>query len=143
MKTNKGWRPSKALTFIEAFKQVLKKDEFDVVIMTDDELREECNALLEPWNQISDSTFEKWKAWKVKDNAVLSEFLRLYKKALSNQRRLLFVELKKDTKAWQRFAWIIERKFGDWNLRRIGEMSHTIKDYSFTSNLDDEPTDQA
>ena len=139
---NKGWRPSKVKTFIEAFKQVLKKDEFDVVILTDDELRIECNALLEPSDQISDATFENWKAWKVKDNAILEEFLGLYKKALSNQRRLLFTALKKDTKAWQRFAWIIERKFGDWNLRRIGEMSHVIKDYTFTSNLEDEPTDQ-
>lgn len=140
---NKWWRPSKVKTFIEAFKQVLKKDEFDVVILTDDELREECNALLEEGDQIGHATFENWKAWKVTDNTQYQEFLGLYKKALSNQRRLLFVELKKDTKAWQRFAWIIERKFGDWNLRRIGEMSHTIKDYSFTSNLDDEPTDQA
>jgi hypothetical protein len=34
----------------------------DIIVLTDEELRIECNELLEEDKQISDRTFENWKA---------------------------------------------------------------------------------
>jgi len=55
-------RPSKMKNFIEAFKDVLNNDEFDIVILTDDELLMECNERLEEEHQIAERTFQSWKA---------------------------------------------------------------------------------
>jgi hypothetical protein len=33
----------------------------------------------------------------------------------------LFESLKSDPQSWQRYAWIIERKFNEWNLKSIQE----------------------
>lgn len=124
IKENKSpWRPSKVWNFVEAFKKVLEKDEFDVVILTDDELRLECNEYLDEKDQICDSTFEKWKAWKLQDSSEYQQFLRLYKKALWNQKRELFKQMKGEDKSRQRYAWIIERKFSEWNLKQITDMN--------------------
>ena len=44
-------------------------------------------------------------------------FCPLIKKALIRQKVSLFEKLKGDDKQRQRYAWIIERKFDDWNLK--------------------------
>jgi len=116
---DKGWRPTKIEDFVEAFEKVLENNELDVVILTDDELRIACNDLLEERAQISQSTFEKWKAWKAKDSVEYTKFLRLYKKALINQKRNLFEAVNKWDNNWQSRSWIIERKFSEWNLKQI------------------------
>ena len=33
----------------------------------------------------------------------------------------LFKKFTNDDRAWQRWAWIIERKFSEWNLKNINE----------------------
>ena len=114
-------RPNKLKNFIEAFKQVLEKNEANVIYLTDDELRITCNDLMEEEHQISDATFENRKAWKLKDSLEYKEFLGLYKKALINQKSNLFKKLQWDEWQWQKFAWIIERKFSEWNLKQISE----------------------
>lgn len=124
------WRPSKMLNFIEAFSDVIKNDEFDVVILTDDELLMECNERLEEKNKVAERTFQSWKAWEVKSDEY-SEFLRLYKKALANQRRELFKKLQWEESQWQKYAWIIERKFDEWNLRKVSE-SRVVSDIRIT-----------
>jgi len=40
-----------------------------------------------------------------------------YKKALIIQKENLFKKFSNDDRAWQRWAWIIERKFSEWNLK--------------------------
>lgn len=114
-------RPNKMATFIEAFKEVVKQNPLDVVILTDDELRHACNELLNDENKISTATFENRKAGTQKDNPQYAEFLGLYKTALSNQKRELFQKLSTADSQWQRYAWIIERKFSEWNLKQISE----------------------
>ena len=118
---NQWGRPSKLTWFIEAFEEVLNESEEDVIYFTDDELRELCNDRLEETAQISDTTFKNWKAWRLEDNAEYKRFVDLYKKALAKQKRELFKSLKDDPQAWQRMAWIIERKFSAWNLKNINE----------------------
>lgn len=97
-------------------------DDINAIIFTDNDLRELINDRLPEKEQISDTTWENWKSGDLdsrKDDR-LKLFLALYKKALKAQQRELFQSLKHDEKAWQRWAWIIERKFSDWNLRNIG-----------------------
>lgn len=124
---NKWWRPSKLKDFLKAFQEVLKLNESDVVYLTDDELRICCNNLLEDEHQISSTTFENWKAWKLKDSPEYQGFLVLYKNALINQKRELFKAVNKWEANWQSRAWIIERKFSEWNLKIISEVDQTIK----------------
>jgi len=45
-----------------------------------------------------------------------------------------------DSNWWQRFAWIIERKFSDWNLRQITE--NTNNNNNLNMNRDIEDTDE-
>jgi hypothetical protein len=47
--------------------------------------------------------------------------LPLIKKALLIQKQNLFKKFENDDRAWQRWAWIIERKFTEWNLKHISE----------------------
>jgi len=122
---NKGGRPSKLNDdFIKALKEVLFKEEdnIDAIIHTDKELLFLINQRLPEEKQISKRTFERWKARNKEDNLnKLTEtgrkFCRLYKKALLEQKRYLFEELKGEKTGWQRWAWIIERKFDDWNIK--------------------------
>jgi hypothetical protein len=68
-----------------------------------------------------------WQRWKMKarKKGIKEEryvrFFNVIKKLLSQQREGLFNKLATDKVAWQRWAWIIERKFDDWNLRMKSE----------------------
>ena len=80
------------------------------------------NDLVEEKQQIADRTFERWKLGDVKDS-IYFDFCRLYKKALTIQKKNLFKKLQSDDDKWQKYAWIIERKFDDWNLRSKQEVT--------------------
>ena len=54
-------RPTKLLTWIEAFKKVVNED-INAIILTDDELRMLTNDLVEEKQQVADRTFESWTA---------------------------------------------------------------------------------
>ena len=142
---NQWGRPSKIAWFVEAFEEVLEDSEADVIYFTDNELREICNERLEETAQISDTTFEKWKAGKLEDSLEYTRFVGLYKKALANQKRELFRKLQDDPQAWQRMAWIIERKFSAWNLKHINEskteLSGTLSIWSVLNELWDSNID--
>jgi hypothetical protein len=58
---------------------------------------------------------------------VYEKFLALYKKAIIKQKESLFARMGTDNKARPRRAWIIERKFENWNLRHISENKHDVK----------------
>jgi hypothetical protein len=121
---NKKGRPSKIARFTEVAEQVLFDDTRRVgaaIVHTDSDLIELINEHLEPDERIAEVTFKKWKAGEATQDDTLREcFLSLYKRALKLQRDQLFESLADEPPgAWQKWAWILERKFGDWNLRSV------------------------
>lgn len=108
------WRPTKIEEFTKILQEVLDDN---ILACTDEEIVFLVNEKLEEDEQICQSTFEKWKAGKVEDEEAWREFLRLYKKALISQKNTLFSKMQKDDPQWQKTAWIIERKFDEWNIR--------------------------
>lgn len=134
IRKNKGWRPTKITNFISAFRKVIEQNPFDVISMTDDELLFQCNNLLKEDAKISDRTFERWKN-KEEESPIFQEFCRLYKQALTQQKRELFRKLQSEPAQWQRFAWIIERKFSEFNLRSITENKNVNTNIEVTNAL--------
>lgn len=134
---NKWWRPSKIENFTKAMWDVLS-DWINAIILTDEELFIDANDKLEEGDRICYATFKNYKSSENKEESSLyTEFLALYKKALLQQKRNLFIKLQWDEAQWQKYAWIIERKFNDWNLKKISESTLKVTDYTFTSNLED------
>ena len=114
-----GGRPTKLNDkLIEAMEEVLS-DDIKVVALTDKELIETINYKLDEKDQIAVRTFEEYKAGNREGNPVMKEFMWLYKKAYNKQKQNLIARIMEDDKAWQRFSWIMERKFTDWNMRKI------------------------
>ena len=113
-------RPSKIDRFIEVAKDVLFRD--GLMLLTDEELVDEINENLDKKDRISQRTFKRWKANDFDEEGEIGkEFCPLIKKALRNQKENLFKKFSNDDRAWQRWAWIIERKFSEWNLKNINE----------------------
>lgn len=113
-------RPPKIEKFTEAMRRVLETphEVGYAIIFTDADLLEMANDLLDPEDRISSSTFDNYKAGNLQDEPRLDVFLGLYKRALRDQAANLFERLSNDgAGSWQRWAWIIERKFDEWNLR--------------------------
>jgi hypothetical protein len=126
-------RPRKLTRFLEAFKCVLELDQPEskrhrvgrAIIHTDKDLLEMTNRLLDEKDRISTTSWESWKRGDVEnmDDRVekeLSQFRDIYLEALKMQRDNLFDRMtdKGEARSWGRWAWIIERKFDDWNLRK-------------------------
>jgi len=129
MEKNKEGRPSKmTANLIQAIKEVLV--EKDVIVMNDEELVLFINEKLTKEEQISYTSFMHWKTGNLPeinvDKEIISEFLQTIKKALYIERDNLMKELKKDSQ-WQRYAWILERKFKEWNLKSISEQDINLK----------------
>ena len=111
-------RPTKIHRFVEVAQDVLFRE--NIILLTDEELVFMINEELEESERVAQRTFESWKAGEIKDaNSI--EFLRVMKRALITQKQNLFDKFKTDDKAWTRWAWIIERKFSEWNLKHISE----------------------
>lgn len=119
-KKKKTGRPSKLTEkYIEAAKQVLgldSPDSISAIIYTDEELIMLINEKLLPGERINERTFRDWKARKIDNHLLSSSFLPLVKKALTSQKDYLFQKYQNDP-IWQKWAWIIERKFTDWDIR--------------------------
>lgn len=119
------WRPPKITnTRLERAKEVIA-DENNVVCLTDADLLDEINDWLEEKYTISTSSFEAYKRWdKLKNKEateLLKDFSRLYKKAIRVQKKNLMNKMVLEPDKWQKYAWIIERKFDEWNLRKISD----------------------
>ena len=113
-------RPSKIDKFIEKAKEVLFKE--SLMLLTDEELVFLINEELDDKDKIAQVTFKKWKSGDYSElGETGKEFLSLIKKALVIQKESLFKKFQNDDRAWQRWAWIIERKFSEWNLKIITE----------------------
>ena len=113
-------RPSKIDRFIEVAKDILFKD--GLMLLTDEELVFLINQELEDSEKVAIRTFKLWKSGDYAEKGETGkEFLPLIKKALIIQKENLFKKFSNDDRAWQRWAWIIERKFSEWNLKNINE----------------------
>ena len=117
--------------FLIAAKEVID-DDINAIIFSNQELIDEINYKLDEPEQISERTFQRWVNEKTQENA---DFVTLIKKARYNQKKGLLKELRKETSGWQRFAWILERKFTEYNLKTISEISHKIEPITININL--------
>ncbi|MFV8339139.1 hypothetical protein ACNQGL_07695 [Flavobacterium sp. LB3P21] len=114
-------RPFKMQKWVDELKIVLSTE--DILFLSDQDLHFLVNQKLEVNEQISKSTFEKWKAGKfAPDEATGKEFIKCIQYALIKQKQLLSKKMMEDTSGqWTRYAWIMERKFTEWNLKHISE----------------------
>lgn len=116
---------------IKAFKKVAN-DDINSIILTDEELVQEVNDILEDEDKFSYSAYKDWKAFAIgtkeeketsKEN--YEKYLELgsvIKRALVKQKRHLFDKFREEPNQWQRWAWIIERKFEEWNIKHKQEV---------------------
>lgn len=54
-------------------------------------------------------------------------FIQLYKRAITKQKKSLVMELSGEDKSWQRYAWLLERKFEDFNKIEKAENENNHK----------------
>jgi len=95
---------------------------FRIIAMTDEGLLDCINAMVAPQEQISLPTFQRYKRGDIVDHEPDGKYAKLfvmaYKKALMGQRVALMRAMDDDVPGgWQRYAWILERKFDEFNLR--------------------------
>jgi hypothetical protein len=119
-------RPSKMTDkVLDAIEEVINGE---ILFMTDEELVAEINELLPEESRFTYEAFSKWKREKSQsENPLFPRFLRLIKKALIEQKKTLLIKLQTDDKAWQRYAWILERKFDEWNIKSKSEVDHNVR----------------
>lgn len=92
------------------------------LFLTDKELVQWVNEQIDPEDRIGISTFEDYKAGRLNGEGDKEITVRLfgdaYSKALRIQKRNIFKNLQDDVPgSWQKWAWIAERKFAEWNPR--------------------------
>lgn len=119
-----GGRPTKLTpALIEIMGEVVENS----LYWTDEELLMDLNEKLVKagYETINETTFKDYKAGRQQaDNPLLDQFSSLIKKALAKEKRLLLDAVRSGEGNWQSRSWILERKFNEWNLRRIGETTH-------------------
>lgn len=109
---------------LQAISQVVDEN---ILICTDEELVIAVNELLPEDKRFTYEAFSKWKRGLSQvDNPLYPSFLRLIKKALVNEKKRLLKLLESDKNSWQRYAWILERKFDEWNIKNKSEVDHTV-----------------
>jgi hypothetical protein len=114
-------RPFKMQEWVSELVNILSEE--DILFLSDKDLVFLVNRRLTEENQISISTFEKWKSGKYAPNEeVGKEFVGCINLASIRQKQMLSKKMMEDNNGqWTRFAWIMERKFSDWNLKHISE----------------------
>ncbi|KIO50954.1 hypothetical protein IW18_20425 [Flavobacterium hibernum] len=114
-------RPFKMQEWVAELVNILNEE--DILFLSDKDLVFLVNRRLPEENQISTSTFEKWKSGKYAPNEeVGKEFVACINLALIRQKQLLSKKMMEDNNGqWTRYAWIMERKFTEWNLKHISE----------------------
>ena len=136
---NKEGRPTKLNSgWLEVAERIVN-DDINAIILTDEELvflindefdKQDIPEEEKEKQKISDRTFKRWKKKNKEDSEELDEvgkqFCHLIKKALTKQKKHLFDKFRSDEGQWQKWAWIIERKFDDWNIKH--RYDHTSKD---------------
>lgn len=114
-------RPFKMEFWLKELNVVLEDE--DILFLSDKDLVFLVNRGLPQEHKIADSTFEKWKAGKFAPNEEIGkEFIGCIHLALIRQKQFLSQKLMEDNSGqWTRIAWIMERKFSEWNLKHISE----------------------
>jgi len=111
----------KLAAFTSALELVLNQPHSKVgvaIALTDQDLIEEVNEHLPPKDRVAIDRLVDWKQRGVGDDELGQRFKRLYGKALRRQKMALMENLASDVPgAWQKWSWILERKFDEWNLR--------------------------
>ena len=136
-------KPSKIHKFIEVFEKEItnQKVKESLVYLTDFELVYLINSKLDEKDRIDRRTFERWKAKHKGESTdgideldeVGARFVALYKGALIQMKVGLFQKLVSPSETqWQRYAWIIERKFDEWNIRQKSETDINVKQKEIT-----------
>ena len=114
-------RPFKMANWIPALQEVL--DNHSVAFLTDKDLLFLVNRKLPVEDRISQRTLKNWKNGKFAPNEDSGNlFSELIEEALIREKEALLQNLKNDKSGqWVRYAWILERKFEEVNLRHISE----------------------
>lgn len=103
----------------------------NVLFCTDEELVLLVNEKLPPEMQFSFETYSKWKRGESQeDNLLFKDFLRLVKKALITEKIVLLKNLQNGVTNWQSRAWILERKFDEWNFRSKSVIDFNVEKLS-------------
>lgn len=118
-------RKDKMTNWLKALKEVL--DEKNIIFLTDVDLVFLTNKKCEPIEQISKETFKKWKSGEKgsQDEETRKEFFECVQDALIKQKMFLQEKMLQDERSWQKYAWIMERKFSEWNLTHISKNINT------------------
>lgn len=94
-------------------------------ILTDKDLVFLINERLSDADKVSQISFEKWKRIAKEEKEKVpnhfKEFRRLYKRALLIAKMQLLASLHEGGQQWQRFAWILERKFPSWKVKSLSD----------------------
>lgn len=116
---------SKMEKWLVKLKKVLEKE--NIVFLTDDELMFLVNKELDKKDRITRQTFHNWKNGKFGslDKEIGEEFLEVITLAIIKQKNFLLDKLlNTNDKNWTKIAWLLERKFEEWNLKHISENIH-------------------
>lgn len=113
----KPGRPTKLTPeVLTIFQKVIDRS---VLFCTDEELVFLVNEALPKESRFSYEAFSKWKrGQRQRNNPLYAEFVRLIKKALLKEKQSLLIHLKVGSDNWQSRAWILERKFDEWNIKQ-------------------------
>lgn len=115
-------RPYKMENWVNELEEVLESENIfflakkDLVFLTNDRLPKD--------DRISVRTLEKWNAGqnRPEDEELVERFEYLIEKSLIRQKMNLEKKMmESNDKNWTRIAWIMERKFSEWNLKKITE----------------------
>ena len=92
------------------------------IYCTDYELVFLLNEQLPEKEKISYESFKDYKNGRSQaNNPLIVSFSHVIKKALIKEKIALLKEIKDGVNNWQSRAWILERKFDEWNLKKITE----------------------
>jgi len=95
----------------------------EALYCTDEDLVFLLNEKLSENQQITIDTFRSYKNGRnQKDNELITEFIHVIKKVLIQEKNNLLKLVKKGDNGWQSKSWILERKFDEWNLKRISDI---------------------
>jgi hypothetical protein len=117
--------PGKYQLFVSALEELFNTDDWNawVIACSDEELIFMVNQKLEEKDRILDRTFRNYKKGELPKSEGDYEYLRMfdssYKRALIGQKMIVMQNLAGDSPgAWQKWAWILERKFDEFNMTR-------------------------
>ncbi len=113
---------SKMEKWVEKLENVLNNE--NIIFLTDNDLIFLVNKELPKKDRITRQTFHNWKNGKfgALDKEIGEQFVEMVHGAMITQKNnLLDKLLNTNDKNWTKMAWILERRFEEWNLKHISE----------------------